>query len=212
MWNRPRFLVVVLAAGLLTLAGCAERTWAPDVDVQRALYSNGDPPSITLYTVQSTRSGNGAHSGLVVNGAHRALFDPAGTFYHPAAPERNDVHFGITENVLKVYVDYHARETFDVIVQTVEVPAEVAAQALSAIQAYGPVPNAQCTLSVSRVLSRLDGFESIPAGWFPNRLSDAFAALPDATYARITDDDADTNHGVLFEAAKNYTPNTASDE
>jgi len=212
MRTRPRAFVAIVAAALLTLAGCAERTWAPEADVQRALYSNGDPPSITLYTVQSTRSGNGAHSGLLVNGAHRALFDPAGTFYHPAAPERNDVHFGITDNVLKVYVDYHARETFDVVVQEVEVPPEVAAQALAAIQAYGPVPNAQCSLSVSRILSRLEGFENIPSGWFPNRLSEAFARLPDASYARVTDDDADTNHGVLFQAAKNYTPNTASDE
>ena len=200
-------------SAILVLGGCAERVWAPEEDVQRALYSNGDPPSITLYTVQSTRSGNGAHSGLLVNGAHRAFFDPAGSFYHPAAPERNDVLFGVTENVKKVYIDYHARETFDVVEQTVIVPAAVANQALAAIQAYGPVPNAQCSLAVSRVLASLDGFESIPVGWFPNQLSEAFAQLPGATYARITDDDADTNHGVLFEAAKNYVQvNTATDE
>ncbi len=199
------------AAVSVFLAGCAESVWAPEEEVQRALYSNGDPPSITLYTVQSTRDGNGAHSGLLVNGAHRAFFDPAGSFKHPGAPERNDVLYGITENVKKVYIDYHARETFDVVEQTVVVPPEVANQALAVMQAYGPVPNAQCALAVSRVLSQLDGFENIPVGWFPNRLSEAFAQLPGATYARITDTDADKNHGVLFEAAKNYNPEIARD-
>lgn len=196
----------------VVVAGCAESVWAPEEEVQRAAYRAEGPPKITLFTVQSTRDGSGGHSGLMVSGTQRALFDPAGTFYHPASPERNDVHFGITENVLKVYIDYHARTTFDVVVQEVEVPPEVAAQALAEIQSYGPVPNAQCALSVSRVLNRLDGFESISVGWSPNRLSNAFASLPGSTYRRITDNDADRNHGVLFQATKDFQANTASDE
>jgi hypothetical protein len=59
-------------------------------------------------------------------------------------------------------------------------------------------------LSTSRILSQLPGFESIPVTWSPNRISEAFGQLPGATYRRVTDDDADTNHGVLFEAANNY--------
>ena len=201
MGIRHRVRMAALFAGLALLVGCAESTWAPEAEVSRALYSPvGLPATITLFTVQSTRSGNGAHSGLMVNGAHRAMFDPAGTFYHPAAPERNDVHFGITDNIVKVYIDYHARETFDVVVQEVEVSQAVADRALAAMQAYGAVPNAQCTLAVSRVLASLPGFEAIDTVWFPNRLSEDFARLPGATYRRITDDDADANHGVLLEA------------
>jgi hypothetical protein len=204
-------LVAVLLSS--ALAGCAvESVVAPDDVVQRAAFRAEGPSKITLFTVQSTRSGSGAHSGILINGSQRVLFDPAGTFYHPAAPEQNDVIFGITENVLKVYIDYHARETFDVIVQEVEVPPAVAERALAAARAYGPVPNAQCSLSVSRILSRLPGFESIPVGWFPMRTSEAFAKLPGATYRRITDDDADDNHGVLLRVTRPTYDPSASNE
>ncbi len=170
----------------------------------RALHYVEGPSKITLFTVQATRNGNGAHTGLMVSDTHRALFDPAGTFYFPGAPERNDVHYGVTDRVLAVYIDYHARETYDVVVQEVVVPPEVAAEAMRLIQSYGAVPKAQCALATSRVLSQLPGFESIPVTWSPNRISEAFAQLPGATFERITDDDADSNHGVLFNAANTY--------
>lgn len=174
--------------------------------MQRALHFVEGPSKITLFTVQSTEHGGGAHTGLMISDTHRALFDPAGTFYHPRAPERNDVHFGITDTVLKVYIDYHARETFDVVVQEVTVSDEVARQAMIEIQSYGAVPKAHCAIAISRVLSRLPGFESLPVGYSPNRLSRAFGELPGATFERITDDDADDNHGVLFQATAPYIP------
>jgi hypothetical protein len=198
---------VAAAMACVALAGCVgEPIWAPEAEVQRALHYVEGPTKLTLFTVQSTRNGSGAHTGLMVSDSHRALFDPAGTFYHPAAPERNDVHFGITDNVLKVYIDYHARETYDVVVQEVEVSPEVARQAMAAIQAYGAVPKAHCALAVSRVLSSLPGFGSVRTGFSPNRLMEDFARLPGATYERITDDDADQNHGVLLQAAGPYIP------
>jgi hypothetical protein len=170
----------------------------------RALHYVEGPSKLTLFTVQSTRNGNGAHTGLMVSDTHRALFDPAGTFYFPGAPERNDVHFGMTDRVVAVYIDYHARVTYDVVIQEVEVSPEVARQAMQLIQSYGAVPKAQCGLSTSRILSQLPGFESIPVAWSPNRISQAFGELPGATYRRVTDSDADTNHGVLFEASKEF--------
>ena len=170
----------------------------------RALYYVEGPSKLTLFTVQSTRNGNGAHTGLMVADTHRALFDPAGTFYFPGAPERNDVHFGVSDRVVAVYVDYHARVTYDMVIQEVEVSPEVARQAMELIQSYGAVPKAQCALSTSRILSQLPGFEDIPVTWSPNRLSEAFGQLPGATYRRVTDDDADKNHGVLFEASTEF--------
>jgi hypothetical protein len=198
-------LLAVLA--LLVLAGCgAERTWAPEVEVQRALYRVEGPAKLTLFTVISTRSGSGAHSALMVSGDHRALFDPAGTFYHPAAPERNDVHFGITENVLKVYIDYHARETFDVRIQDVTVSPEVARMAMREIQNYGAVPKAHCNVAVTAILSRLPGFEDVPRGYFPLPTAEWFSELPGVTDRLVTDDDADANHGVLLRAAERVLP------
>jgi hypothetical protein len=193
------------AASVLALAGCVgEPVWAPEEEVMRALHYVEGPSKLTLFTVQATRNGNGAHTGLMVSDTHRALFDPAGTFYVPGAPERNDVHFGMTDRVVAVYIDYHARVTYDVVIQEVEVSPEVARQAMQLIQSYGAVPKAQCGLSTSRILSQLPGFESIPVTWSPNRISQAFGELPGATYRRVTDSDADTNHGVLFEASKEF--------
>ncbi len=208
-----RHAAVLASAALLALGACVgEPKWAPEDEVMRALHYVEGPSKITLFTVRSTKDGSGGHSGLMVSDTHRAMFDPAGTFYHPRVPERNDVHYGIDDRVLAVYIDYHARETYDVIVQEVEVPAEVARLAMQEIQAYGPVPKAQCSLAVSRVLSRLPGLEGVGVSWFPNATSEAFARLPGATYRVISDDDADKNHGVLLEAAALDFPDATDSE
>lgn len=201
---RPGRLTALLGA-LLLLAACggpAEPVWAPDAAVKAARYSNGEPPRLTLFTVVGTRTGTGAHSGLMINADERILFDPAGTFSLPFVPERNDVHFGITERALKVYIDYHARETYDVIVQEIDVTPEQARAAARAVKAYGAVPKAQCTLSVTRILRGIPGFEDIGITYFPNSLERQFEKRPGVTTQRITDDDADKNHNVLFEAVQ----------
>ena len=60
-------------------------------------------------------NGSGAHSGLLVNASEQVMFDPAGTWYHPNLPERNDVHFGVTPKMISFYIDYHARVTLSLI-------------------------------------------------------------------------------------------------
>lgn len=185
----------------LTLAACgmtAESNWATDEQVTSARYVHGGPASITLFTVINNRSQEGAHAGLMINGSERILFDPAGTWRHPAVPERNDVHYGITEKVKNFYIDYHARETFRVVEQTVIVPPEVAEMVAARAKAYGAVPKAQCARSISSILSGVPGFESIGGTWFPKALMRDFATLPGVTERTITDDDADKNHGVLL--------------
>ncbi len=189
-------LVAILA--VLTLSACAESKWATDEAVAAARYVAPAPRSITLYSVVATRNGSGAHSGLLVNASEQVMFDPAGTWYHPYLPERNDVHFGITPTMIDFYIDYHARVTYDVIEQTVVVPPEVAEMVLERVKAYGAVPKAQCSNSVSNILAGVPGFESIGPTLWPNRLSKEFGKIPGATYQRYTDDDADDNHGVLL--------------
>ena len=192
-----RLFVALIA--LLTLSACgAEKIWAPDDIVAAARYEDPSPTSVTLYTVLSTRNGSGAHAGLLINGSQRVMFDPAGTWRHPRIPERNDVHFGITPRLLNFYIDYHARETFDVVEQTVEVSPEVAEMILQRAMAYGAVPKANCTIAISRVLDGVPGFESLPMTWFPKRMMAAFADLPRVKTQTITDNDADDNHGVLL--------------
>jgi hypothetical protein len=184
---------------LLGLAACgAQSVWAPEAEVQAARYSSGEPTYITLYTVISTGSGSGAHSAILVNGSERVIFDPAGTWHHPRLPERNDVHFGMTDKALAFYVDYHSRVTYNVIEQKIMVSPEVAEHVLRLVKDYGAVPKAMCTNATSSILRATPGFESMPATWYPKKLSDAFGQLPGVTSRTITDDDDDSNHGVLL--------------
>lgn len=209
---RSAICAALIASGV-ALSGCggpAEPLWAPEAEVQRRAYTASGPPTITLFTVINNDSNAGRHSGLMISGAERIMFDPAGSFYHPHAPERNDVHHGFDETVLKVYIDYHARETFDVLIQEIEVTPEVAAQAAQAAQSYGAVPKAQCSLAIGRVLRQVPGFESMPVGYSPNALSRRFAELPGVTTRTVTDDDADANHGVLFVAAQTAQDTSAN--
>lgn len=199
-----RILILCLAAGL-SLGGCggtAEPVWAPDEAVAAARYVHPGPTSITLFTVLATRDGSGAHAGLMINGSQRVLFDPAGTWHHPRLPERNDVHFGITPRMVDFYIDYHARETFDVVEQTLAVSPETAELVMARAKAYGAVPKAQCTLAISTILRDVPGFEHLPRTWFPKALMNAFGEMPGVTTRRITDDDADSNHGVLLVQAR----------
>jgi hypothetical protein len=191
---------IILALTMtLVLAGCgAEPTFAPDEAVQAARYQSSEPPSLTLFTVINVRSGAGAHTGLLINGSERVIFDPAGTWHHPALPERNDVHFGMSDNMVAFYIDYHARETFYVIEQKLPVSAGVAELVMQRAKAYGAVPKAMCAQSVSSILRGVPGFESLPQTYYPKQLSDAFGQLPGVTTRKITDDDADNNHGVLL--------------
>jgi predicted small lipoprotein YifL len=184
----------------LALAACggAEPLWAPDDAVARAVYRADAPPSVTLVTVVSTSSGAGAHSGLIVNGSQRVIFDPAGTFRHPLMPERNDVQFGLTDQRLEVYIDYHARVTYDVITQEIPVSAEVAELLLNKVQAYGAVAKARCTVANSAILRTVPGFESLPQTWYPVKLQEAVGRMPGVVQKVIHDDDADDNRYVLY--------------
>ncbi|MBT8418515.1 MAG: hypothetical protein KJO42_13840 [Silicimonas sp.] len=196
-------LLCLLPLWLAACGGPAEPVWAPDDAVRKYQYRHDGPTEIRLYTVVSTRNGSGAHSGLLINTPdERILFDPAGTFALPFTPERNDVHHGMTENAVRVYVDYHARETFDVIEQRVSVSPAQAREIARLAKSYGAVPKAQCSLAITRILSLAPGFSSIRSTYFPKRVADSFGAMPGVSTRRISDNDADKNHNVLFEAAK----------
>jgi hypothetical protein len=190
------FLALVATLGL-TACG-ADPTWAPQEQVDAVRFVSAEPPSITLYTVVNTRTGSGAHSAILVNASERVIFDPAGTWYHPKLPERNDVHFGMTDKAIAFYLDYHTRITYNTIEQKIYVSPQVAELVLAKVKAYGAVPKAMCTQANSAILRGVPGFESMPQTFYPKKLSDAFGRLPGVTTRVITDDDADDNHGVLL--------------
>ncbi len=172
-----RALLSLLALTVLAACG-ADHVFASDDAVARARYSDPAPPSITLFTSVNTRSNTGAHSALLINGAQRVLFDPAGSFQHPAVPERNDVLFGISPVLLSYYVDFQGTAPFHVIEQTIYVTPEVAEQVMRAAIAHGSVQKAECTRGILAVLAGVPGFEGLPNTWFPKALSRGFGQLP----------------------------------
>lgn len=188
-----RKLLLLLCLPLwLAACGTAEPIWAPDEVVSRSVVPNDGPTRITLVTVVSNRDDAGAHSGLLIDASQRVLFDPAGTFKHPLMPERNDVHYGVTDLRRDIYLDYHARETHRVVLQSVEVSPAVAELVLRKVQDYGAVPKAQCARSISSILSGVPGFEAVKGTWFPNALSESFANVPGATHQVLRDEDIHT--------------------
>ncbi len=192
-----RLALSVLA--LVTLAACApESVYAPDDAVARAAYVDPGPKTITLYTVINNRSQEGAHSGLLINGSQRVIFDPAGSWFNRHAPERNDVIYGVTPTLEAFYTDYHARETFRVRRQTIVVTPEQAEIAIQRATQEGPVPKARCAWSTSDVLRGVPGLESLPRTLSPNRLSRSFAELPGLIEdVEVRDDDPDERGGLL---------------
>jgi hypothetical protein len=192
-----RSLLLALGA-LLILAGCAaESVWSSDEEVTRAAYAHDGPPRLTLFTMINNRTGAGAHTALMINGNQRVIFDPAGSFNSlRTLPERNDVLYGITPNVADVYTRYHARETFHVRIQRLDVSPELAAKAIRLAEAEGPVPNAACSLATSRILAQLFP-DQMSRSWFPIKTADAFARIPGVTEETLYEYDSDDNSKVL---------------
>ncbi len=196
MFKRVRLWIAI--ACLVSLAACgAEPIWSEQHEIDRVAFRSPEPASLTLITVINNRTGAGAHTGLLINASQRVIWDPAGTWWNPNAPERNDLHYGLTDRMVDVYVDYHTRQSFDTILQEVPVSAEVAQKAFQLAANYGAVPKAQCSISTGSILRQLPGFETLPVSYFPKKMMEAFAKIPRVQTRRVVDDDPDDNSAKL---------------
>ncbi len=180
----------------LVLAGCGnivlrEEILASQEEVDRVAYVSPGPKRLTLVTMKNVGSDNGAHTGLIINASQQVLWDPAGTFGHSTIPERNDVHFGITEQLADLYISFHARQTYYAVIQEIDVDPDVAEMALRLAIANGPTPKANCTRHTSRMIGKLRGFESIRSSLFPNNLSDQFGQIPGVRTRTYRENDSD---------------------
>jgi hypothetical protein len=185
-------------AVILGLAACAaEPVWAPDEVVSQARYVPDGPAKVTLLTMIANRDGSGGHTALLIDGPERVLFDPAGSWRHPLVPERNDVLYGLTPQLYDFYIDYHARETYHVVAQELEVTPLQAALMIEAAEAYGPVSPTLCSAAVSSVLAETPGFETMQRRLFPTRVMAMFSEIPGVRESRIYDDDSDDNYELL---------------
>lgn len=202
---RRRLSLIAALTAVTLLAACdAQSVWAPDeeIAVAQARFDPSGPPTVTLITMINNRTGSGGHSALMIDGAERVLFDPAGSWHHPTVPERNDVLYGMSPQLYGFYVDYHARETFHVVEQSVTVTPEIAARLIQAVESYGAVPSARCSIAVSGILSSTPGFAGISQNLFPHRTMEQMALLPGVSENRIYDDDSDDNYELLNAQAR----------
>lgn len=196
-----RTLLALTALVILTACGgggTASAPYASDAAISAARYVHSGPSYVTLFTVVNNKTGAGAHSALLISGSERVLFDPAGSYKFARTPERNDMHYGMSDPMVALYIDYHARESYNVIEQTVYVSPAVADLVIARARARGAVAKSFCANSIGGILGGVPGFENIGTTMFPRGLSRNFARLPGVSTRTITDDDDDENHGVLL--------------
>ena len=174
--------ILASLALIFTLASCVgEEVWAPDDAISQATYIPGGAPTVTLITSINTRNNSGAHSSLLIDGATRLLFDPAGSWHNPGIPERNDVLHGMAPPYMDLYLAFQSDGVFEVNMQTVAVSPEVAAQLQQAVSSYGAVAPAYCSRSITEILSQTPGFETITPQFFPLRTMEQFGQLAGVT-------------------------------
>ena len=192
--------VICAVALALTVAACTKEQPQPNADaatLERVRFSDTSDPSLTLYTMVSNSTGRGAHSSLMINASERVIFDPAGSFYAPTVPERDDVLYGISPQVEKAYRGAHARETFHVVRKKISVTPEQAETAYRMALSYGPVPDAYCANATSGILSKVPGFSAIRTTMYPTKLMSQFGELPGVvTSDYYEDDSADLQDGL----------------
>lgn len=196
---------LILAAVSLT-AGCAVKHDPPVTDEQiiNATYKHNAPPELTLYTMINNSSGAGAHTSLMINASQRVIFDPAGSFRDKAIVARNDVVYGATPYVEDVYTRFHARKTYHVVIQRLQVSPEVAEKALQLAQSMGEVTDGHCAQSTSTILSQLPGMNISPT-YYPKKLMDQFGQAPLLSTQSLYEYDDDDKTKAL----KAYDPDKA---
>ncbi|WP_425043216.1 hypothetical protein [Primorskyibacter sp. S87] len=193
------FRLICCSALIISVAACAPRhPDDDDAEIAAVSYRDPGPSSLTLYTVVNNRTGGGGHSSLMVNGPERVLFDPAGSFYADVVPEKNDVLYGITPSVEKAYRSAHARSTYHVVSQTIEVTPEQANLAYNLVRQNGPVAGAFCANATSSVLRQIPGFEQIQTTYYPVKLQEQLEQIPGVkTEKYYENDDEDLQQGLV---------------
>lgn len=177
------------AVVLLSACGAAQLPWAPDERVAKASYRLSGAATVTLLTVIANDSGSAGHSALLINGSQRVLYDPAGTWYNHDVPERADLLYGMTPQMMQNYLDYHARKRFHVVKQTKVVSPQVAEQMIVLAKQMGASANGMCAQNTSAILSQTPGFEGFPVSVWPKSAVEAFSRIQGSKTEKVYQDD-----------------------
>lgn len=198
-WARL-FRVFCLLSLMVAVSACAvSRPFeASEERVAAAAYVPKGPPKLTLFTVVNNSSGSGGHSALMVSGSQQVIFDPAGSFNHYDIPKRGDVLYGVTPGWIAAYKSAHARSTYHVVTQEIEVSPQEAELALQLVRNNGAVPAAFCANATSSILRQIPGFEGIKTTFYPVNLMEQVAQRPDVvTEKYYEDDDGHITDGIV---------------
>jgi hypothetical protein len=90
---------------------------------------------------------------------------------------------------IQAYKSAHARSTFHVVSQEITVSDAQAEQVLNLVMANGQVPGAYCANATSSLLQKVQGFEELGKTFYPVKLSENFASLPNVTTTKYYEDD-----------------------
>ena len=118
--------------------------------------------------------------------------------------------YGVTPRMLDIYVDYHARPAYHLVMQRLVVSPETAERALRLVEAHGPASKATCGRAISGILRDL-GYTQVDRSWYPIRIMRDFAAIPGVTETEVFDDteddwSPDRREAVRFDAEGQIVP------
>lgn len=192
-----KFRTVIIICSLAVLMACegSERDApiASSMDIQAAAYVSPLPSSITLMTMVNESGDFGEHSGILINASQQVLYDPAGTFRHSTSPNARDINYGMHPAMVEYYKSYHARRGYYVVAQEILVSPEIAEQVFQRAVAQGETAKLRCGIAVSSVLNSLPMFENIPTTYYPGKILDSFAEVPNVTTTYVYEDDDGQN-------------------
>ncbi len=167
--------------------------FASENSIKKYAYVSTEAPSLTLLTMVNNKNGRGGHSSLLINGSQTVMYDPAGRWKHSQAPERHDVVYGLTPQMMKLYKSFHARSTHHVVSEKIPVSLEVANQAIAASIVQGRAKDATCSINTIAILHKLPGFEGIKSTYFPEKLMKHFAELDGVVTTSYYENDVGKN-------------------
>lgn len=191
-------MFALLAAASLCACAVSSADDASVDEIARAAYVPSGSPRLTLVTVVNNNTGAGGHTALIVSGSQRVIFDPAGSFRHEQATRRRDVIYGFSPKWENAYKSAHARSTFHVVTQEMEVSPQQAEIALNLVQKNGSVPDAFCANATASILRQVPGFEDISSTFYPVKLMEQVAERPNVITERYYEnDEGDVLDGIV---------------
>lgn len=194
MFKLRTFISIISLVVLMACEG-SERNApiASSMEIQAAAYVSPLPNSITLLTMVKASGDFGEHSGILINASQQVLYDPAGTFRHSTSPNARDVNYGMHPAMVDYYKSYHARYGYYVVAQEIQVSPEIADLVFQRAIAQGETAKLRCGIAVSSVLNGLPMFADIPTTYYPGKIMDSFAEVPNVSTTYVYEDDDGQN-------------------